>query len=962
LDEEGPVIPQDLTYNFPSAGFGFFLIFIFFWLFWLLFNYRKDTLNSFADPMILDKIAFRRDSGIYWSKVLAFALIWIFAVGALMQPKGNGHYPEEAMHLGGKGAEQPQGLPVEVRRKAHEVIFLIDASASMGVPDSRTGASRLDFAKDIADQIASRLQGETGALYAFTSEIAPLSPSTNDYLFLRLMIRQVHINEGEIPGTDLINALASMRKKYFQTPDAKNKTLILLSDGGDTYIESLQGKDKEQALDGLLDILENAESMNLRVYTIGLGSLEGENVPDLVYQGKPVHSALDEEILQRIAHKGRGEYYPSREYTSIELADRLVASMRQDNQFLDAKALIQSMAAGKKHLAYDLYFQIPLGLALLFLAYYILRPEAPEKALKNKIAILIIFFAPFILIGEERDSLREGALYFQAGDFSHAEEIYEGLLDAKPPAWEQAVLLYNLGTTFLAQGDGEKAIEAFQEISPEEHLHPLLNLRVQTNSSLAFLDQVLHMKNVTADELEKSLYLSWKALMSMEAARKASCNLQKAEGSTICLPSQNLLNLEISAKKQNMAIEDKLKNFRIEQLDLSNGIPLLTASLNQFIKKLELTEVKAMSPSLRQQYRQLLIDEAEKEESLWESIQSKVNKQISKKREAVFLQAKEAYLNGISLLKSGNYSESIKAFQNSYSILDQLMKTMFADNPTKEILLRLLAFYNFAYVQTPLQESTLAALESEQATALLLMEGENRRQLELAQNGLAKGYQALQEAKSVLGKFYLIQGRQIIRRLVRKMEKVQSSESILQGAIEDQREALTLNRLRLTQGADEKDDSALLKMTQESQSQVFETAKPFLNAVGFEENKAFQTEGGKDRCQAQPWNEVLPLFEEGVRAINRPDLALSNQETALEKWEEALEKLKHPKGTFSGSCYGGGAKSQQQKNQQNDKEKNQPQQAPMQEVLRELIDMNQEDRLPQAKPSATMQMQGIRPW
>jgi len=203
------VIPHDLHYQFPMAGYLFPLALVIFVLYWRLFEYRKTTLSGFASEKVLQDILIPRSRYNFWAKTVAFFLVWIFAAWALMQPTGNGHYPlETAM----EAAAKPKGKAKEavVKRKAHDVIFLVDASASMSVQDTRTGVSRLNYAKEIVDQIVSGLRGESTALYAFTSDTSKLSPRTMDYLFVRLILRQMRINEGDIAGTNLVEALSDM--------------------------------------------------------------------------------------------------------------------------------------------------------------------------------------------------------------------------------------------------------------------------------------------------------------------------------------------------------------------------------------------------------------------------------------------------------------------------------------------------------------------------------------------------------------------------------------------------------------------------------------------------------------------------------------------------------------------------------------------------------------------------------
>lgn len=344
---------------------------------WLFVN-RRNVLEGFAPKSSLDEILVPRSQGIFWMKVFSLCASWICAVLALMQPVGNGHYPEGGMSHISQKSEPNQKL--EVRRKAHDVIFLVDASSSMSVQDARLGKTRLEYAKDIADALIGSLTGETASLYAFTSTTTELSPSTMDYLYVRLMLKQMHINEGDVAGTNIVDALSEIRKKYLSAPSPKSKTLILLTDGGDTSIESLEGEARERAIDSVAHLLGNAEALQLRVFTIGVGSRTGQVIPGTEYKGQPVESRVQEDILSRIATIGRGEYYYANNYTPFELSAEIQRVMNQDPQYSkeEQTGMLQSLISNSG-LVYDRYFQIPLGLAIFFLSFVLLCPDVARK-------------------------------------------------------------------------------------------------------------------------------------------------------------------------------------------------------------------------------------------------------------------------------------------------------------------------------------------------------------------------------------------------------------------------------------------------------------------------------------------------------------------------------------------------------------------------------------------------------
>ena len=367
------MIPNDLHYAFPSAAYLGLAVFLLAGIVWNLYSFRDTFLQRFssAPGVVLPRAPFS-----FWSKACAVCLAWIAATLVLMQPEGNGHYPK-----GKEEAKQPPGKEQEgvIQRKVHDVIFLVDASASMEVPDAREGRTRFDYAKEIVDEIISKLKGESVALYAFTSDATKLSPLTMDYLFVRLMLKQMHIDEGDMAGTNIAEALARIRNEYFLTITPKLKTLVILTDGGDTNLEDLKGEERQKVIESLANFFDNAEELDLNVFTVGLGSPQGGAVPDVLSEGKPVHSALDAGVLKELSRKGRGKYYYANDFTAADLANEIANEITsQPAQLEEYKVKTKSSVKGNEDLIYDLFFQIPMGIALLLLGFVLLFPDTKE--------------------------------------------------------------------------------------------------------------------------------------------------------------------------------------------------------------------------------------------------------------------------------------------------------------------------------------------------------------------------------------------------------------------------------------------------------------------------------------------------------------------------------------------------------------------------------------------------------
>lgn len=369
------MIPPDLHFAFPEGFYLFPIAFLLVFLIWGLIRYRQEIVSKlFNQEVIVPRSSYNS-----WGKLGACFLLWIFAMMALMQPEGNGRYPLESGVQGGK-KEKEKG-EATARRKAHDVIFLVDASASMDVADTRTKETRLEYAKEIVDELISRFKGESVALYAFTSDTTRLSPPTMDYLFVRLVLRDMNINEGDLAGTNVVEALSDMREEYFTEITPKLKTLVLITDGGDTQLEEMEGEARSKQIEMLLSVIPDVQEHQLRIFTIGMGTEQGEQVPGIENQGKPVISILDEELLQAISDKGRGKYYFANNWTALDLADDLVDRMGEEEAPLEEFKVTRSsgMTKGKDDLVYDLFFQFPLGVALFMVIWLLYFPESRVK-------------------------------------------------------------------------------------------------------------------------------------------------------------------------------------------------------------------------------------------------------------------------------------------------------------------------------------------------------------------------------------------------------------------------------------------------------------------------------------------------------------------------------------------------------------------------------------------------------
>lgn len=339
-------------------------------LYWWLTCKREQALRVFYGPILVHTLSQRRPIILVVLKTLLLCLTWMLATLALMQP-----YVSTGLSATPADSANATTPAREKRKRPHEVIFLIDASASMAIADSRGGETRLHTAKDIVDEVLSRFHGESTAVYAFTSTLLSIVPVTWDYLLVRLMARDLQINESDSAGTDFLATLQELRNKLWANaqPD-KSLTVVLLSDGGDTLYQAAQGADKGDRLRQILTLI--ADRPNIQFLTVGIGSEAGGEVPDVSYEGQPVHSQLDTNLLRALSN-GRGRLLLANSLSSYDIARELGALIAQQAAFEERAMLTQNTTTQTIHTR--ALFQLPLLLALLTLVLAILVPEKEKR-------------------------------------------------------------------------------------------------------------------------------------------------------------------------------------------------------------------------------------------------------------------------------------------------------------------------------------------------------------------------------------------------------------------------------------------------------------------------------------------------------------------------------------------------------------------------------------------------------
>ncbi|MCP4342151.1 MAG: VWA domain-containing protein, partial [Desulfobulbaceae bacterium] len=191
---------------------------------------------------------------------------------------------------------------VEVQRKGIDLLFALDTSKSMLTEDikpyrlKRAHLAILDFVR--------QLEGDRVGLMPFAGSSYLMCPLTLDYDAFEHSLSAITTKIIPRGGTNI----AVVINKAVETLNnaANHKILIILTDG-----ENLEGDAIKAA--------EETAKLGLTVYTVGVGTSEGELIPVAGENGKGfvkdkegnfVTSRLDETTLSAIAEKSGGLYVP----------------------------------------------------------------------------------------------------------------------------------------------------------------------------------------------------------------------------------------------------------------------------------------------------------------------------------------------------------------------------------------------------------------------------------------------------------------------------------------------------------------------------------------------------------------------------------------------------------------------------------------------------------------------------
>ncbi len=308
------------------------------------FRLKKRLLKLFGEINTIQRFSKTIDFKRYRTKAILLLSVLFFSFLAIARPQW--------------GAKTEK-----IVRKGLNIIVALDVSKSMLAEDLKP--NRLEKAKHEISKLIDNLKGDRIGLMIFAGSSFLQCPLTIDYGAAKMYLDMVNVNSIPIPGTDIANAIIKSVNS-FPEKENKYKVIILMTDG-----ENHKGN--------VIKAAEYARKKGVIIYTIGIGTPNGELIPirdnngNIVgykkdKNGNPVLSKLDEVSLEKIALITGGKYYRA---TSGELELKKV--------YDDILKRERKLIYGKQFIQREDRFQWFLLPALLFLIWEILLKERKEE-------------------------------------------------------------------------------------------------------------------------------------------------------------------------------------------------------------------------------------------------------------------------------------------------------------------------------------------------------------------------------------------------------------------------------------------------------------------------------------------------------------------------------------------------------------------------------------------------------
>ena len=322
----------------------------------------------------------------------------------------------------------------EAQLTGRNLLIAMDISRSMETAD--VGGARLEEARDAARTLIDTLPKDKIGLILFSGETELAIPLTYDHKTLQSKINLVDREWERYGGTNFDDLLRISMQTFQRAGASGSNALVILSDGEDT-------------IDISPDLLEEAQKNKLLIIAVGIGTEEGDSIPDKQdanglwrnEDGQPVVSKLQARTLKMLATETGGDFFILTDKTNLSAFAQAAAEKIDKHE--------ESLELSKTPNDVYLYFAVSaLVLALLSILLGTRWKRLPQFGKVTLLACLIpLCMGQQAAAAPQEESIEayKKALELKAeGDTEGAaSELAKALLDKD--LYIQAAALHQLG-------------------------------------------------------------------------------------------------------------------------------------------------------------------------------------------------------------------------------------------------------------------------------------------------------------------------------------------------------------------------------------------------------------------------------------------------------------------------------------------------------------------------------------
>lgn len=239
---------------------------------------RRRRIRRLGDEALVKELMPSKSRSKPWIRLVLYSLGFFFFVIGLSRPQ-----------IGAKLSEH--------KTRGAEIMIVLDVSNSMLAEDY--SPNRLERAKLAISRISDQLQEDRIGLIVFAGTSFVQLPITTDYVSAKMFLNSISTESVPIQGTAIGEAINTAIRS-FSAQSENSRAIIVITDG-------------ENHEDDPVEAAKIAAEAGIKVYTIGVGSPDGQPIPmngELLKdnEGNIVVTRLDEDVLKEIAAAGGGAY------------------------------------------------------------------------------------------------------------------------------------------------------------------------------------------------------------------------------------------------------------------------------------------------------------------------------------------------------------------------------------------------------------------------------------------------------------------------------------------------------------------------------------------------------------------------------------------------------------------------------------------------------------------------------